>query len=229
MSGALERVLAKADAQYAEITGVQQPEQIEAFPVETLAPGAADPAMLGASKHQRRAGDFYATPDWVTEVLCRHQRFDQVWEPACGEGHMSRVLENHGAFVWSTDLYDRGYGQAHGVNFLETLLPRPDDTSMNMDIVTNPPYSLADEFVEHALKLARPRGRRVAMLLRNEWDCAASRSQLFTAEAGFSLKIVRTKRPRWIEGTTGSPRHNYSWYLWDFSGWQPAPCIIYDQ
>jgi len=221
VSGLLERIMAWPQ--------VQQSGQVEAFPVETLAPEGADPAMLGVSKYQRREGDFYATPEWVTEVLCRHIKFDAVWEPACGEGHMSRVLERNGAFVWSTDLFDRGYGQVRDASFLDTTLPRPDDTSMNLDIVTNPPYSLADKFVEHALELARPRGRRVAMLMRNEWDAAAGRTYLFGSDAGFSMKIVLTKRPRWIEGSTGSPRHNYAWYVWDFSGWQPAPIVVYDQ
>jgi hypothetical protein len=221
VSGLLERILAWPQ--------VQQSEQIEAFPVETLTPEGADKAMLGASKYQRRDGDFYATPEWVTEVLCRHVKFDAVWEPACGEGHMSRVLERNGAFVWSTDLFDRGYGQEHGRSFLDTTLPRPDDTSMNLDIVTNPPYSLADEFVEHAIDLARPRGRRVAMLCRNEWDCSGTiRPHLFGGNPYFALKIVLTKRPRWIEGSTGNPRHNYAWYVWDFSRRQ-VPTIIYDQ
>lgn len=204
------------------------PGQIEAFPVDSLAPKGADPAMLGASKHQRREGDFYATPEWVTEVLCRHVRFHRVWEPACGEGHMSRVLERYGARVESTDLFDRGYGDDHGTSFLDMNSPYShDDTPY--DIVTNPPFSLADEFVEHALKLAEANGTKVAMLLRNEWDCASSRDHLFRPGSHFRLKIVLTKRPRWIEGTTGSPRHSYSWYLWDFGSFSDYPRIIYDQ
>lgn len=196
--------------------------------ISTSTSHAADPAMLGASRHQRRHGDFYATPEWVTEVLCRHVRFDQVWEPACGEGHMARVLERHGAYVWPTDLHDRGFGHDE-VDFLQTRRPRPDDTDMNLDIVTNPPFSLADLFVSYALNLAEPAGRKVAMLMRNEWDCASGRSHLFGPRSHFRLKIVLTRRPRWIEGTTGSPRHSYSWYIWDFGSFSDYPRIIYDQ
>ena len=56
----------------------------------------------------------------------------------------------------------------------------------------------------------------VAMLLRNEFDSAASRKELFTGNVYFDTKIILTKRPRWIEGSTGSPRHNYAWFVWDF-------------
>lgn len=201
--------------------------QIEAFPVAGMAPQSADPAMLGTSSHQRREGDFYATPEWVTEVLCRHVKFDKVWEPACGEGDMSRVLWRSGASVVSTDLHNRDYGVSHGVNFLD--IPVGGDRHVEGDIVTNPPYSIADEFVEHALELAEPNGRKVAMLMRQEWDCASSRFHLFGQNSHFAMKIVLTKRPRWIEGSTGSPRHSYSWYIWDFGMPSGLPVIIYDQ
>ena len=67
--------------------------------------------MVGASLDGLRAkDDFYATPAKTTEALLSVEDFDgPVWEPCCGEGHMSKVLKDHGLRVQSTDLVDRGY------------------------------------------------------------------------------------------------------------------------
>jgi hypothetical protein len=185
-----------------------------------------DKPMLGRSKYERPKGDFFPTPDWCTEVLLRHfTPAGMVWEPACGEGHMSRVIERKGHFVFSTTLYDQGYGHGRDVDFLAEKEPM----SGIYSIITNPPYSIADEFVEHAIKLMRARGGAVAMLLRNEWDCASSRRHLFMPSACFDTKIVLTKRPRWIEGSKGSPRHSYAWYVWDFGLMRGRCRIIHDQ
>jgi len=70
------------------------------------------------SGYAREGRDFYATPAWVTEALLAHIKLrGPVWEPCCGTGAMSRVIEAAGYQVHSTDIADRGYGQT-GVNFL---------------------------------------------------------------------------------------------------------------
>ena len=66
--------------------------------------------------------------------MLAHETFDgPIWEPACGDGAIARVLERAGHRVIATDLIDRGYGEA-GVDFLTTAEPRA------RHIVTNPPY-----------------------------------------------------------------------------------------
>ncbi len=46
------------------------------------------------SGFHRTARDFYATPEWVTEVLLRHVRFrGRVWEPCCGAGAITTVMQ----------------------------------------------------------------------------------------------------------------------------------------
>lgn len=179
--------------------------------------------MLGRPKYARNAADLYETPEWCTEVLCRHVKLTHVWEPACGPGKMVAVLRPHALSVRSSDMVD--YGWAHEVRgFLECQEP------WTGEIVTNPPYSIATEFVRHALDLVKGnRGSKVAMLLRNEWDCAGSeRPDLFAECPHFAKKIVLTRRPRWIAGTTGSPRHNYAWFVWEI-GRNAPPEIVYDQ
>ena len=75
--------------------------------------------------------DFLPTPAWATHALIDNERFSgDIWECACGDGAMSRVLENAARTVVSSDLYDRGYGEI-GHDFLKSQ--RKAD-----NIVTNP-------------------------------------------------------------------------------------------
>ena len=64
--------------------------------------------------------DFFPTPRWATFALIDNEKFKgDIWECACGDGAMSRVLEETGCSVLSSDLYERGYGET-GVDFLNT-------------------------------------------------------------------------------------------------------------
>src|SRR4051812_44900794 len=100
--------------------------------------------------------DFFPTPAWATYALVENERFTgEIWEAACGNGAMSRVLETTGAQVSSSDLYDRGFGEA-GHDFL-----RPKRHADN--IITNPPYNCAEGFVKSGVKFAR---QKFALLLR---------------------------------------------------------------
>lgn len=77
---------------------------------------------LAASNHaegEREKDDYYATEPKAVRVLLNEEKFAQeIWEPACGEGHISKVLEADGYRVLSTDLVYRGYGDG-GVDFFE--------------------------------------------------------------------------------------------------------------
>lgn len=174
-----------------------------------------DPAMSGQIDYARNEADFYPTPPENVDCLHLMEPLNGTvwWEPACGEGHISkRVEELTGVEVISTDLYDRGYGE-YGYDFLITKLT-PHGVN---GIITNPPYGdLAEEFIRKALELMKPVRGKVIMFLRNEYDCGKGRRDLF-AKYPFAHKIIVTKRPRWIAGSTGSPRHSYAWYVWDFS------------
>src|SRR5271169_5706228 len=91
--------------------------------------------------------DFYPTPDWATRALIDNERFEgRIWEPACGDGTMVRVLRDTGCPVDASDLYNRGYGQI-GFDFLK-------ESRAIENIVTNPPYNSAEGFVEAGLRQA---------------------------------------------------------------------------
>ena len=85
---------------------------------------------------------------------------------------MAREFENAGYAVYASDLIDRGFGEK--LDFLATVTP----PISGMDIVTNPPYSLAKEFVEHALDISDD-GCKVAMFLKIQFLEGKSRRELF--------------------------------------------------
>jgi hypothetical protein len=80
-------------------------------------------------------------------------------------------------------------------------------------IVTNPPYSLARQFIERALAVLG--NGVVAMLLRADFDCAKTRSHLFAKCPSFSKKVVLTKRVVWFDRPGAAPSFNHSWFIWD--------------
>lgn len=109
----------------------------------------------------REPYDFYPTPPEATRALLSVETFDgSIWEPACGDGAIAKVLLAAGYKIVSTDVINRGFGAAP-VNFLAESAPRA------KHIITNPPYGrgLADAFVRHALRLTKHTGGSVAMLL----------------------------------------------------------------
>lgn len=130
---------------------------------------------LGASNHvqeEREENDYYATHPKAVEMLLELEQFDKnILEPCCGEGHISKVLEAHGHNVRSMDLIDRGYGET-GVDFLKF------DEVVDADIITNPPYKLAQEFVEHAMDVVTD-GHKVCMFLKLTFLESSGRKELF--------------------------------------------------
>jgi hypothetical protein len=175
-----------------------------------------DSAMLGESGYDRIEADHYCTPPENVDCLVQHVNLhDNVWECAAGKGDISQRLHEFGHTVWSSDIIDYGFDDRFSIgDFLTTT--RLPDASIKA-IVTNPPYlgDLPEEFIRHALRLMKPVKGQVAMFLRNEYDCSKGRMDLFGLPP-FHKKIVVTKRPRWIAGSTGSPRHNYAWFVWDW-------------
>lgn len=108
----------------------------------------------------REKDDFYKTPPRATLALLSVETFDSpIWEPACGDGAISSVLEAAGHTVVSTDLVDRGYGAPRRDFLMELTLMAP-------TVITNPPFKLADEFVLHAMHLG---ARKVAIFQRTAW------------------------------------------------------------
>lgn len=132
-------------------------------------------ATLGARNYalnERESNDYYATEPKALELLLKEESFsERVWECACGEGHLSEVLKAHKHKVFSTDLIDRGYGIG-GIDFLQWT------SSFDGDIITNPPYRFALEFVKKALELITE-GHKVAMFLKLQFLEGKTRRAFF--------------------------------------------------
>ena len=119
---------------------------------------------------KRNANDFYPTPDYATEALMNREFFSQkIWEPACGDGAISKVLEERGHTTVSTDLIDYGFGQPNVDFLMEQKLLAP-------DIITNPPFSLAHEFAEKAIDLGVD---KLALLVRLQFLEGVRRGKFF--------------------------------------------------
>tara|TARA_R110002033_G_scaffold149954_1_gene186917 strand:+ start:368 stop:931 length:564 start_codon:yes stop_codon:yes gene_type:complete len=186
-----------------------------------------DNMMLGESGYERRENDAYFTPDWCTRVLLRHACFPNhlLWEPAAGDGAIVRNLVEAGFGVVATDINPA----AKNIEKIDFFSYKEAPIGVTA-IVTNPPYKIAEPFIMRSLDLMKKRRGVVAMLLRQEYDCASTRQFMFGQSLNFDMKIVLTKRPRWVKDSSGSPRHNYAWYIWDFSfSKSSSPVIRYDQ
>jgi hypothetical protein len=166
--------------------------------------------QLVPDKANRHKDDWYATPASGTAALLRHEGFaGRVWEPACGDGAMSRVLAGHGLDVYSTDLVDRGFGEG-AVDF---LMER--DGHGCSAIITNPPFKLAEEFVRHGLDLVD----KVAVLLRLQFLEGMKRQSLFTEQPFKKVLVFSDRLPMWPGGVEppgqGGRMVAFAWFIWD--------------
>jgi hypothetical protein len=202
----------------------------------------SDPAVV-SSNYKRKPRETYYTQPWITRALLdtlqqERIKFKYVWEPACGRGDMVSVFKEYNYGVAASDIdlsvYEDSNTYKFKKNFIETnRLPSvfKEEPAKNIAIITNPPYNISEKFINHALGFDV---KLVAMLLRNEWDCAKTRTYLFNQDVltkRFAMKIVLTSRPRWDDWRNKtkpdkSPRHNYGWYVW-IDGWKGSPTIRY--
>jgi len=163
----------------------------------------------------RAAYEFYPTPPEATRALLCVETFDgPIWEPACGEGHISKVLETQGHSVVSTDLATCwGYGDT-GRDFLA------EKKSLARHIVTNPPYGrgLADAFAKHALRLTGETGGTVAMLMNITGLCHPLRHDFYVS-APPAVIYALDDCTCWPYGdpkraTTAIGKQRYCWIVW---------------
>jgi hypothetical protein len=136
-----------------------------------------------------RKDDLYETHPAAVRALMKAADLPHyIWEPACGPGAIVRTLRAAGHSVWATDLVDYGLKDSEsGVDFLMERQTRIDVGA----IVTNPPFKLAGEFVEHALRLCP----RVFMLLRLAFLESERRSQILDAGALARVYVFRNRLP----------------------------------
>lgn len=178
----------------------------------------------GASNHslsERESNDYYATEPKAVELLLKNEKFaPKIWECACGGGHMSEVLKSHGFEVVSSDIIDRGYSGTQLINFLNV------DFTCDCDIITNPPYRYAKEFVEQALKVTQE-GAKVAMFLKLTFLEGQARRKMFEK---YPPKVVYVSSARLQCAKNGefekykNNAQAYAWFVWE-NGYKGFPII----
>ena len=193
--------------------------------------------------------DYFPTPPWATRALCEFLKTEwnlkdqNVWEPACGEGHMARPLAEYFREVLATDVHDysASFPEQHEVaDFLIDwgLV----DAELSIDwVITNPPFRLADEFIRMALSHARI---GCAMLVRTSFleghdrlfsDIPPAAILQFAERVGMFKGIIRQAGSKYVCPHTGqdkvaSTATSYCWIIWlnspvDFTRFSwIAPC-----
>lgn len=188
------------------------PRKSKAATLNRMKSGAARVRMIGGDQGGRRKDDFYPTPQRGIDALLQVESFaGDIWEPACGDGAISKVLEAHGYRVASTDLVDRGYGEPRIDFLMETKGRGP-------NIITNPPFKLAVPFVRKSLDLTTG---KVAMLLKIAFLEGVERSKLF-ASTPLARVLVFSQRLAFVPGAGarklgGGGMMAFGWFIWDHS------------
>mgnify|MGYP001183741789 CR=1 FL=1 len=176
---------------------------------------------LGSSAHsqyEREERDYYATDPIAISNLLEIEQFDNdIWECACGGGHMVNRLREHGHNVFATDIVYRGGGHKR----LDFLSYDALNYLYKYDIITNPPYRYALEFVNRATLIAKD---KVAMFLRLQFLETQRRYKFFkqcppSRVLVFSSRIQCAKNGEFEKYKDGSAQA-YAWFIWEkgFSG-----------
>ena len=136
-----------------------------------------------------------------------------IWEPCCGNGNISKVLEKNGLTVTSTDLIQRDYGQG-GIDFLSTdSVPNPNVTV----IMTNPPFSLAESMIRHGLDILKMDGW-IIMYLKLTFLEGKARYKLFQQLPPSYVYLHSSRQgcsSTGAESFANGGSVAYAWYLWE--------------
>lgn len=172
--------------------------------------------------------DDFPTPPWATRALIEYViaskqtlSSQRCLEPACGAGHMAKVLREYFAHVQCSDAYTYGYGDRRD------FLADPYEPNSFDWVITNPPFRLAEEFLVRALSIART---GVAILARTVFLESVGRyNSIFremppTKFAQFVERVpmVRGRLDGKVTTATG-----YAWFVWERKSRSSAPQLTW--
>lgn len=170
-----------------------------------------------AQRHEHKESlDSFPTPPWATRTFLEHTLGGKgelsgmsCLEPACGQGHMAKVLHEYFKSVDSSDIHDYGYGDVADFT-LGSYEPNSYDW-----VITNPPFKLAETFIDQGLQIAR---RGVAMLTRTVFIESKGRfERLFsqTPPSSFAQYVERVPMVKGRLDRKASTATGYGWLIWD--------------
>ena len=157
--------------------------------------------------------DDFPTPPWATRALLEHVIPNRnlvrrsVWETACGEGHMAKVLKEYFGRVDASDIFAYGYGEV--LDFLAPHVVRDTDW-----IITNPPFRLAERFALKALSLSKT---GVALLVRTVFIESVGRHERLFSTFKPAFVAQFTERVAMVRGRLdpkASTATGYAWIVW---------------
>lgn len=181
-------------------------------------------AVMSQRHEPADSRDDFPTPPWATRALFEHVlpgyrsyfRSATCLEPACGAGHMARVLEEYFARVLAYDAFDDSYGAIR--NFL-TFPYREGEADW---IITNPPFRLAEDFIARALR-ERIARHGMAILARTVFLEGKRRyQQIFWRRPPWIVAqfVERVPMVRGRLDATATTATGYAWFVWKMD---PAP------
>lgn len=174
---------------------------------------------LGASNHtneERQNEDYYATDPIAAELLLQIEELDKnipIWECSSGENHLANVFKKHGYIVRTSDLVKRTE-TTEQLDFLSDEV-----TDWHGNIITNPPYKFAVQFIEKAMDIIHE-GDKCIMFLKLQFLEGKSRKKLFEKYPPKTIyvsssRILCAKNgdfQKMIDG--GGSCVAYAWYVW---------------
>lgn len=171
-------------------------------------------AVMSQRTEPADSPDDFPTPPWATRALIEHVVGREVvanatcLEPACGRGHMARPLSEYFREVSSSDAYSYGFGD------LRDFLDYPFEAHSHDWVITNPPFRLAEEFVQRSLAVAR---RGVAILARTVFLESVGRYEGIFRERPPTIFAQFTERVPMVKGrldSKASTATGYAWFVW---------------
>ena len=186
--------------------------------------------LAGTSTTRNRAeNDYYATDPKSTEALLDVEKFSGTFlEPCIGGGHIAEVIKRYypNNIVYGCDLVDRGYPSTLQCDFLTY-----DFLGAKVDsIITNPPYSLAQEFLEKGMSLLNDNGK-LAMFLKIQFLEGVKRRDMFKKYPPKYIYVFTKRQNPWRNGSSvdekGKPWSStmcFAWFLWE-KGFKGEPVI----
>jgi hypothetical protein len=173
-------------------------------------------SLVGFNPKNRPENDFYPTPPRGTKALLSVEKFEgAIWECACGNGAMSKVLELDGYDVISTDLEPRGYGTQ--LDFLYS------DKLLAPNIVTNPPFKLSQQFAMRALSLGC---NKLALLNKIQFLESVDRANWLETSPLKNVWVFKLRLSMTREGEVmkNSGMMTFAWFVWE-RGYTGRPMI----
>ena len=174
----------------------------------------------GNPKYKRVENDFYATDPLAVEMLMNVYQFNEgsFLEPCIGNGNISEVVNDRfpNSKIIGIDIVDRGYRNTIIHDFLTY------ETDAKFDnIITNPPYSLAKEFVEKGMGLLNINGK-MAMFLKIQFLEGAKRIEMFKKYPPKYIYVFTKRMPTWnngqptdLNGKRWATTMCHAWFVWE--------------